>query len=109
MRSIAISLILLAPLLAGCGDYNHYELVLKPSGAKMERRLTCWRVPESRDNKATFSQEELARLGDLYPGTKVDPAETRHTFEGKFGETMPSDVGGRGTYTHWSSPLGSAS
>jgi hypothetical protein len=101
-------LVLALPGLAGC-EYNQYELELRPNGSVIERQLTCWRIRDKGNNEyelTKFSPEELSEIAKHYPERLTTPAAAKHGFRGKFENTMPGDIGGAGSYTYLTSPLG---
>jgi len=88
---------------SGCPDFK-YEIELVPNGEEIERTLTA----TSKNEKKPFSQDELERLAALYSARPISPDGKQHRFGGRFGEVLPDDIGGKGTYTFKATSLGSA-
>jgi hypothetical protein len=111
MRCSALgSMAILTIVLAGC-DYDCYETEIRPDGAALQRRLTCWqvKVKDNHEQIAPLSAEKLARIGKLYPTRQSPPGEKKQVFCGEFTGSTPADVGGAGRYAHFAFSLGSAS
>ncbi len=101
--------------LAGCSS-NQYEIELKPDGESVERSLTCWNVgstPAEEGSEGSeygaFSEEELQRIAAAYGAPVPKKLDQKHTFLKRFSGQLPSDLGGSGSYTHWTNALGSTS
>jgi hypothetical protein len=96
-------------LLVGC-DYDCYEVEIKPEGDAFRRTLTCWRQGGERAEEVQRMDEgKLARIAALY-ARRISPKDAKkQVFSGRFTDKTPTDVGGAGSYAHWTSPLGSAS
>jgi hypothetical protein len=99
--------------LAGCARDPYaardiYEITVRPQGKVFQRRLTCWHKRRGHDPKIeALDADELARLEKLYGGRESDDDATKQTFVAEFEGRVPPDVGGAGTYSHWTTPLGS--
>lgn len=91
-------------LLAGC-KVTKYEILMIPKGDSFTREITVWDQDTSAVTQA--NEEELARLGKLYP-ERVETQDARATFRGTFEERTPNDVGGSGRYVRYRSKMGSA-
>jgi hypothetical protein len=85
---------------------------LTPSGNTIDRKLTFHRedgtdtngVPKYQD----FPADELAAIARVYPRGSVKADGKRHVAQAQFANSMPSDVGGAGSWTNITSSLGSA-
>ncbi|HET6327630.1 MAG TPA: hypothetical protein VFG04_23305 [Planctomycetaceae bacterium] len=107
-----ISLVAMAAALLtapGCEE-KIYDLELRPSGDKIERRLTLSRhnLPDHSPKSLSGENDgpEIRRLAAAY---KVDPPklpQRKAVFSGTFRDALPQDIGGAGRYVHWESPLG---
>jgi hypothetical protein len=103
MRLLAPLSVVLAMLAGGCA-HNEYQLELRPDGESIERKLTLWRVDG--DKIGPFPPEQLQAIAKLYP-QRLTPADAqKHAFVGRFGPSLPDDVGGAGSYTYLASSLG---
>lgn len=87
---------------AGC-TANVYEIAISPDGPEFERSVRAWQSKPD----APLSQEQLQRLSAEYRQTIPEPDQHRYTFSNRFREHPPQDVGGHGSYLHFSSPCGS--
>jgi hypothetical protein len=114
-----VVLTLVAVLLSGC-DITVWEIQLRPRDEKIERQLTVYQVdagaspvldePNEKKNISSADPDDLARVEGLYP--KRLPGLLRGhkaSFVGTFGEKMPGDVGGAGSYVHYATSLGTSS
>ena len=97
--------------LCGClAAHNCYQIEMRPNGDGFHRELTCWRTGGGDKSPIrTVDQAELARIGKLYPRPPTSPDAAKRIFAGRFQGNTPSDVGGAGSYTRFTSSLGSAS
>lgn len=77
----------------GCEEYE-YTIRMEPDGDRMIREIIC---------SENVPDEVRARLKELY-----DKQVDKDTFQGSFGETLPGDVDGFGTYVHLNNPMGYA-
>jgi len=66
---------------------------MEPDGDRINRQIVC-----SEDT----SDDMRKRLSELY-----DKQIDKNTFEGSFGQTLPNDIGGYGSYLHLKNPMGS--
>lgn len=101
----------LAVALAGCPEYDKYQIELKPDGKALARKLTCWRE-RAQNGKASpraFSADTLAKIEKVYGQKPVEDGPQHYRFEERFAGRMPQDVGGSGNYIAIESPLGAAS
>jgi len=90
------SLLLIAACCAafcGCEEYE-YTIRMEPDGDRMVREIIC---------SENVPDKVRARLGELY-----DKQVDKNTFQGSFGETLPGDIDGFGTYVHLNNPMGHA-
>jgi hypothetical protein len=96
-------------LLVGC-DYDCFEVEIKPEGEAFQRKLTCWHQGGERSEEVQrMDEQKLARIAALY-GTRESPeGAKKQVFSGRFTDKAPADVGGAGSYTRLTSPLGTAS
>lgn len=94
----------------GCSTY-HYQITLRPDGEALERELTCWREAtyQGTPRLANFPSDALAKIAAAYEAEPSAKLDQKHTFKGRFVGAMPVDLDNNGTYTHWTSPLGSVS
>jgi hypothetical protein len=96
-------------VLLGC-EHDHFVVEVTPEGEAFERTLTCWHVYGEGDKEVRpLEPEKLARIGKLYEKTETIEGGKKHVFTGRFTGQTPADVGGAGSYTHFTSPLGSTS
>lgn len=103
-------LFLLAASAVCCGcQHDHYDVQMTPNGEKVTRQVTVWRQreEEGRTELEEVPAEELMRIAAAYGEDPPAPAKTRHQFVGEFTGKLPNDLGGKGWYVHWDSPLGS--
>lgn len=100
---------IIAVSLTGCPDYNRYELKLTPHAAAIERVLTCSRLHLQNGGTSViaFPADELAKIAKCYERDPDEPQPRQYQFKGNFTAKMPSDIGGSGSYTVASSPVGS--
>ena len=89
--------VLFLVLLSGCTS-EKYEIVLTPKDGKVERQVTY-----SRKNQGIGL--EVKRLEAEYDATHLRIGNSAR-LEKVFGERMPDDVGGHGSYKRWNSPMG---
>lgn len=94
---------------AGCVS-NHYEVELTPEGKSLKREITVWRGGGDKpDEPHEFPKEELEKIAKAYHVEVPSKLNQKHKFAGAFAGEMPEDVGGRGSFTHWETSLGSLS
>ncbi len=110
-KCLALSLIALDLLVTGCPS-DQYVVELTPRGPVMQRTLTFWcedgASTNGVPNYSTFAQKPLENITALYPrGAMKQDGELR-SVTGNFAGNMPPDVGGAGTYTNFTTRLGSA-
>jgi hypothetical protein len=100
---------ILALSVAGCA-HDCFQLEIRPDGQAFQRRLTAWHMGGA-DGKeiSRLPAEQLARLAKLYPCRESPQDAAKQVFSGRFAATTPADLGGAGSYTHFTSPLGSTS
>ena len=101
----------LSVVLGGClSEHDCFEIQVKPEGQAFQRKLTCWHVGGP-DNKSIrpLGPAEVARIGNLYPKPAAPTDAKKHIFTGRFHGGTPRDLGGAGSYTHFTSSLGSTS
>ena len=95
-------------LLAGCARHV-YQIEIIPEDGAFRRVVTCW---EERGHDppevAPLPEEQLQRLEAIY-GKPQTVEDGKRRFEGRFQDATPNDVGGAGSYTHWTTSLGSFS
>lgn len=101
--SACLSLGMCGLLLAGC-DRDRYEIEMKADGDALQRKVTCWR--DSDDKQQSLPPETLDQIGKSYP--KREKSGMKEVFTGRFSGATPEDVGGKGSFTRFTSPLGSA-
>lgn len=114
MRNSWIGLALAALWIAGCREYNCYELELRPEGDSLQRKLTCWRVAAQTDSDrsektATFPPDELTAIASAYSERLSPEGASRHQFRTTFSGPTPQDLGGAGSFHRLTSPVGSTS
>lgn len=108
-RSIDWLILSVAVAFAGC-TAKHYEIELKPMGESIEREITCWEQTSNEPPQVvSFSEDELKRIAAAYHVDVSSDKAEKHRFVRKFAGSMPNDIGGAGSYTHWNTPLGSVS
>lgn len=103
-------LAVLAALAIGGCETNRYEIKMTPADDGVQRELTFWRE-RTVDNKpqvVAFPADELAKLAAAYGADVPARAAGKHTLAGLFAGELPDDVGGRGSYMHWNTSLGSS-
>jgi len=100
-------------LLTGCEQHDEYVVEITPKGDSFERKLTCWHVrgattpAEQSEPKITpLSRDKLERLEHVYGDGQWSKDGKKRVFIGTFQAQTPGDVGGSGTYTRYTSPLG---
>ncbi len=98
---------ILAAVATGCG-HNCYVVEITPEEDGIQRKLTCWYV-DSEGRISALPDDELEKLAAVYGGRETPDSADKHVFAGRFGEKMPDDFGGAGSYTHWETPMGSTS
>jgi hypothetical protein len=95
-----------------------YEISLRPVPEGLERTFSGWEdfdqvsLSQPAGGKTTpngrLPDEELADLAKLYRECLTEPHELRQKFRGVFAGRMPDDIGGRGDYLVYRTPLGDA-
>jgi hypothetical protein len=99
----------MAVVLLGC-EHDHFVVEVTPDGETFQRKLTCWHLYGEGDKEIRpLAPEKLTRIGKLYEKTETVEGGKKHLFTGRFTGQTPADVGGAGSYTHFTSPLGSTS
>ena len=76
----------------GCDEYE-YTIRMEPDGDRINRQIVC-------SENATDNIRK--RLDNLY-----DKQIDKNTFQGSFGQTLPKDIGGYGSYVYLNNPMGS--
>ena len=94
---------------AGC-QVRKYELEMTPREGQLERKLTVFeqRMDGEKWVDVAVEDGELARIAAQYGVDVPKSGGPRHSFLQKFAGRLPDDVGGYGTYTRWSTSLGTA-
>lgn len=87
-----LKLVTLLIFMAGCAETYQYSIEMKPCGEDVERKLV-W--------SGKLSNQERERIAKLYQN-HIKP----NTFEGRFHENLPNDVGGAGFYTCFLTKMG---
>lgn len=108
-RRFFVPLLIGMVAVAGC-QVRKYELEMTPREGQLERKLTVF---EQRKDGAKWvdvavEDGELARIAAQYGVDVPKSGGPRHSFSQKFAGRLPDDVGGYGTYTRWSTSLGTA-
>ncbi|MEZ6138221.1 MAG: hypothetical protein R3C53_25330 [Pirellulaceae bacterium] len=98
-----LALAFLLHICLGC-SHQIYQIELTPDGTAMQRKLTVW-SEDSNENISPFEEAELKQLANVY-GAEPSTSNSKNTFTGRFEGQMPHDIGGAGSYTLLSSPLG---
>ena len=106
LGTVPLTIVLVAAI-GGCSSH-YYEIVLRPDGDAMERRLTCWKQQNSTKILEDFPRERLEKIASAYSAVPAAKLKQKHSFSGRFVGKMPDDVGGSGTYTRWVCPFGTA-
>jgi len=114
LSRLGLFLFMMAIVLAvtGCPD-NDYTVQLKPADAVMLRTLTFYRADGTNTktgtpNYQTFDPDELAMIAGQYPAGHLTNDGDWHCIGGEFGNSLPDDVGGSGSYTNLTTRLGNA-
>ena len=103
------TVLMMTIVLAGC-EHDHFLIEVRPHGQAFQRKLTCWHVSgEGGKEIRPLAKEELDRIGKIYQKSETIEGGQKHVFTGRFTGKTPADVGGAGSYTHFTSPLGSTS
>lgn len=109
-KVFAVCLAISALVLTGC-PRNQYIVELKPRGAKIERKLTFYCEDGTNGYKnpdiRQFAPEELEEITKLYPADAHTQQGEKHIAKAEFGNVLPADVGGSGSYTNIVTSLGS--
>jgi hypothetical protein len=98
--------LVLVLVVAGC-DHDCFEIEVRPAADAFQRKLTCWHAGDANE-VSPLAAYRLERLGHLYPKCETPGTAVKQVFSGRFAERTPADVGGAGSYNHFTSPLGSA-
>jgi hypothetical protein len=111
MKSFALLCVVPSLALSGClSDHDCFQVEVKPDGDAFQRKLTCWHEGGKNGKEVSrLGPGKLVRIGGLYQKRETPLEAKKHVFTGRFDGSTPADVGGAGSYTHFSSPLGSAS
>ncbi|MEW6306027.1 MAG: hypothetical protein AB1705_21330 [Verrucomicrobiota bacterium] len=98
-----------ALITAGCPS-SEYTIAMKPVGDGLERSLTCWREDGSgaSRHRVDFPTDEADAIAARYSFHEFIEGAKEHRFRGTFRGTLPDDVGGAGSFTNSTSPLGDA-
>lgn len=94
---------------AGC-QVRKYELEMTPRAGRVERKLTVFeqRTDGDKPVDVAVGDPELARIAAQYGVAAPQSGGPKHSFAKEFAGRLPNDVGGCGTYTRWSTSLGTA-
>ncbi|UCF15110.1 MAG: SAM-dependent methyltransferase [Phycisphaerales bacterium] len=76
----------------GCDEYE-YTIRMEPDGDRINRQIVC---------SENVTDDIRKRLGNLY-----DKQIDKNIFKGSFGQTLPKDVGGYGSYVYLNNLMGS--
>ena len=98
-------------LICGCQHYT-YEIEMRTEGDVLERKLTCWQTRHGQDGKSRvvgFPRDEMDRISNLYERQMTRRGKKKQVFIGHFKGSMPNDVGGAGSFTHFETRMGSLS
>jgi hypothetical protein len=111
-KGLFLVMAMMALAVTGC-PHNDYTVQLKPAGANVVRTLTFYRADVLNTNSGspnyqTFDQEELAMIAGQYPAGSLTNDGNWHCIKGEFGNSLPDDVGGAGSYTNLTTSLGYA-
>ncbi len=92
---------------AGC-QVRKYELEMTPREGHLERKLTVFEQRKDGEKWVDVAVEdrELARIAAQYGVDVPKSGGPRHSFSKECAGRLPDDVGGYGTYTRWSTSLG---
>lgn len=99
-------------VLVGC-ERDVFRLEIRPSGDRVERRLTGWHEKQSGQagqppQREALSQDVRNRLGAIYSDATRSADGIEYGYRGEFlAGKMPQDIGGAGEYGFWTSPMGS--
>ena len=100
-----------AAFVTGC-PHNEYVVDLTPHEKVIERKLTFYREDGTDTNGVinyqTFPADELKAINALYPARGISSNGDRHVVVGEFTGALPHDIGGAGTYSNFTTSLGSA-
>ncbi len=88
---LTILVALCCGLVCGCEE-EEYTISMNADGDTLTRSIVC---------SENVGEETRDRLKQLY-----DRQIDKNTFEGRFGEKLPPDVGGFGRYVHLPGPMG---
>jgi hypothetical protein len=108
------ALAVLTVLVTGC-PHDEYTVDLQPRGNSIVRTLTffCADGTDSNGapNYAQFNTNALKAITALYPAGAVTESSNHWnwTARGTFAGRLPSDIGGAGSYSNFTTSLGSAS
>ena len=94
---------------AGC-QVRKYELEMTPREGHLERKLTVFEQRKDGEKWVDVAVEdrELARIAAQYGVDVPKSGGPRHSFSKECAGRLPDGVGGYGTYTRWSTSLGTA-
>src|SRR5882724_10011019 len=110
-KNLVLCLAIVALLVTGCPQ-NKYTVELKPRGKVMERKLVFYRADGTDTNGVPkyedFPTNDLATITGAYPPGAVTNEGKQYVAKGEYGEAMPTDIGGAGSYTNQDTSLGSA-
>jgi len=111
-RALTYTTLLAIGLFTGC-EHDVYVVEVTPKGDSFERKLTCWHVggattPEdqAQPNITPLAQDKLERLEQVYADGRWSKDGKKRVFIETFKSQTPTDVGGSGTYTRYTSSLG---
>ena len=90
-QRLTILVALSCGLIGGCEE-EEYTISMKADGDTVTRSIVC---------SENVGEEMRDRLKQLY-----DRQIDKNTFEGRFGEKLPADVGGFARYVHLAGPMG---
>jgi hypothetical protein len=103
-----LGLVLLAAVAGGCAR-NVYDIELDPAGNTLGRKLTVRQQSRGDSDGPEAFHEEVNRIAAEYGAAAPRSAQV-HVFRARFfSGKLPNDVGGSGSFSHWDTPLGSAS
>jgi hypothetical protein len=89
----------------GCTQ-SVYHLELEPDGDGLKRKLSVWNQSGSPPSDWRMESELLDRIKPLYDDGEFTRDGDKQIFSGRFVGEMPTDVGGWGSYTRFTSSLG---
>jgi hypothetical protein len=86
----------------GC-DTKTYQIDLRPTGDKIQRRLT---VSRRNNDLADPDRPEVVRIARAYGVPTPRLPAKRLSLTGTFSNALPKDLGGDGHFVHFDSPFG---